>query len=177
MSRIGYYRYKTIRNSNTDLTVTLFINDVPVKTKTLLFVDSCTSEKTLKYLNKDGQYRFFTFNQFFELSDKPELIGELQNFEQGLQETKSSTSVIGYRNSKQYLLTNDLVSKEVLQIFSEIHTSPRVFMYIGDYTSFLDTDYIEVIVKGDGLIRPRKNNFVQVNLTVEIKNQNTIALA
>lgn len=177
MSEIGYYRYKVAMesiNSRTD--INLMVDGDLVATKYLIFHPFCNEGKVLKYLNKNGQYRFFPFNKFFELRDSPQLIGTFENFEQGLIETKSNTSVVGFKNTKIYSLSNDNVSRQELEIFSDIHTSPRVYLYKGDYTSFLDSDYIEVTIKGDPLIRPRKNNYVSVNLTVEIENQNTISL-
>lgn len=177
MSEIGYYRFKTIINNLTDNNeVKLFINEEYVATKYLIYQPFCDGGKVIKYLNKNGQFRFFSFNKFFELKDIPELIGTYDNFETGLQINRSSNSVVGYRNSKEYSLINEFVSLQELEIFSDIYTSPKVYLYNGDYTSFLESDYIEVKVRGDNLIRPRKNNYVTVGLIVTLDNQNTISL-
>lgn len=177
MSELGYYRFKTILNNSTDNNeVNFFVNEDLAATKYLIYQPFCPGGKVIRYLNKNGQFRFFSFNKFYELKDNPELIGTYDNFEKGLQITRSSNSVVGYRNTKEYSFINEFVSLQELEIFSDIYTSPKVYLYNGDYTSFLESDYIEVKVRGDNLIRPRKNNFVQVGLIVTLDNQNTISL-
>ena len=61
-------------------------------------------------------------------------------------------------------------------MLSDIFVSPRVFLYIGDGSTSLDTDYIEVTVKGDGLIRDRKNKFSRVDLTVTLPQTYAITM-
>ena len=60
------------------------------------------------------------------------------------------------------------VSAEELLILSDIYVSPRVFLYIGENNSDLATDYIEVTVRGDNIIRNRKNKFTRIDLQVTL---------
>jgi len=57
MSKIGYYRYKNVFNSNTELG--LYVNGELESIKNVYVRDWCEGNILLKYINKNGQYRFF----------------------------------------------------------------------------------------------------------------------
>ena len=63
MSKIGYYKYKTICPANGESKeVKFYFNGLLEKTCTVKGREFCNEFKILKYLDKDGQYRFYPFN-------------------------------------------------------------------------------------------------------------------
>jgi hypothetical protein len=80
MSQIGYYRYKFSDVIEGEQYVELYINGSKKKTCTVIGLPVCTGFKILKYLNKDGQYLFYPFNQYWQQQDAPKLIGKTNIF-------------------------------------------------------------------------------------------------
>ena len=62
MSEIGYYRYKTVAAA--ERVVNFTVNFVNVASKTIIPLTFCTGDLRLKYLDKDGQYRFQPFEKY-----------------------------------------------------------------------------------------------------------------
>jgi hypothetical protein len=65
MSEIGYYRYKTLADS--EKTVNWTVNFINVASKNIIPVDYCNDDLIVKYLDKNGQYRFYPFNRYYEM--------------------------------------------------------------------------------------------------------------
>lgn len=167
MSSIGYYRYKVAPAIDTN--VDFYINAVKVCTKTLVVRDYCEGMKLIKFLNSEGQFRFFNFNEYWESSDKPKQIGSVNKIITSLLTSQSSLDNIGYKNKRTISVVADNVTQEELTILSDLWTSPRVFLYIGDTTSYDDSDWLQVTIKSkDGLNRIRKGGAIDLAATIEL---------
>lgn len=167
MSQIGYYRYKVSDSLKGESTVQFFINGSVAKTCTIIARDFCNNFKYLKYLNSKGQYRFFPFNDKWQVQDKPALIGKVNIFVTSILDSQSDKKNIGYTNERKLTLTAETVSLDELEKLQDIFTSPRVYMYVGNGTD-LTKDWILVSVSGDGISRPKKNQFKKFVLEITL---------
>jgi len=163
MSSVGYYRYKTTAD---ELKIINFSKDgVLAGTKTVSPIDICEGFRILKYLDSNGQYRFYPFNKYWESKDKPTLLGKSSKIIESILNSQSSESNIGYKNDRTISLVAESVSQDQLTLLSEIYTSSRVYLYIGT-TEDEAKDWLEVDIKGDNLNRLRKRKFTKVSIDV-----------
>lgn len=169
----GLYKYKT--NVTTAKTVVFtqpayFITS----TATIIPIDDCADGKELKWIDRNGMIRFFPFNQFFEISDTPELIGEIQNFVTNIQTAGGAMRAVGYTTKRIYNLTATDADADMLEVLAEIYSSPSVWLRVG--ANDTAADWLQVRVKGDGLIKRRKNVRGRVDIQVEVPMINNITL-
>ena len=177
MTSIGYYRYKTNSLPLGESTISLINNSSTiVASKTVKIYNRCTDDKILKFLDRNGQYRFYNFNNRWQQRHQADQIGSINKFVTSLINDRSDKKNIGYKDERVLLLVAESVSSDELDILSDIYVSPRVFLYIGDGTTSLEKDYIQVEVKGDGIIRNRKNKFSRVDLEVTLPKTYTITM-
>lgn len=163
MSEIGYYRYKIKPSQSVD--VKFNVNFQLASTKSIVVKEVCDGFKLLKYIDKDGQYRFYPFNKYWESSDKPKLIGKSSKIIESVLNAQSSESNIGYKNDRTVSLVAESVGQDELTLLSYIYTSPRVYLYIGTTTDEAK-DWLEVEIKGDNINKLRKRKFTKVNIDV-----------
>jgi hypothetical protein len=166
MSSVGYYRYKFSDVSEGSQEVTFYKNGALAKTCTIIGKSFCTGFKLLKYLDKDGQYRFFPFNNFWQQSNKPKLIGSVNNFVTSIVDSQTSKKNIGYKNDRTLTMTSENVSLDELEKLEDIYFSPRVYLYTGNGSNDRLQDWVLVSVSGDGIGRPKKNQFKKVVINV-----------
>ena len=121
----GYYRLK-IDDLTEDTTYTLLIDSVPEATKDVIVKPTCDEDLLVKYLDKNGQYRFYIFNKYYEIKDSPNLIGKVNKFITDILDSQSNSENIGYRNERTWSLVADDVSDDELEKLSDIYTSPQV---------------------------------------------------
>ena len=175
MSTIGYYRYKTKIGTETR-TIQFFVNGVLAGTKVLEPVELCLGGKVLKYLDTEGQYRFFSFTPFWGASDNPQQIGTTNKFITNLFTDQTNTQSVGARNERSLNLTAH-VSEAQLEILKSIYASPRIYLYIGENNSDLDSDWLEVqITGGDKTVRRRKAKTGSINLTIKLPEHFSIRM-
>lgn len=162
MSKIGYYRYKTTVTDGR--VVKLYIDGVEAGAATLKALDYCNGYRTLKYLDNKGQYRFFTFTNFYESNDNPKQIGTTNEFITSIRNDQTNSKNLGYKNTRTLSLSAE-VDSDQLDVLSSIYTSPRVYLYIGNGTSDIKSDWIELdSIKGDNINRRRKQRTGLVNI-------------
>ena len=157
MSIIGYYRYKTIAVA--ERVVNFTVNFVNVASKTIKPLTFCSGDLRLKYLDKDGQYRFQPFEKYYETRDNPELIGTTNKFITNILNDQSNKLMVGYNNSRTMDISAD-VPTEQLEKLQDIYTSPRVYLYIGSNNSDTAADWLlldEVRANVSIVRRPRAN--------------------
>ena len=177
MSSIGYYRYKLDNLSEGTSTLSFYVNGALVVTHSIITKPYCTGEKLIKYLDKNGQYRFYPFNKYFEERIDAKLIGKSNEFITSILTAQASEKNIGYKSTKTLSLIATGVSSDELVMLSELYDSPRVYLYIGDGTSDEAKDWLLVtIVKNDGLVKRRKANFGQFSIDVELPEHYTISM-
>lgn len=176
-SLIGYYRYK-LDNVGEGVTKTIqFKNGANVlATKTIKGQSFCTGQKLLKFLCKDGQYRFYPFNSYFETRDNPQLIGKTNELITSILSAQTNSKNIGYKNERTMDLVSDELNESQLLIFSDIYTSPRVYLHIGSTGDALQ-DWLEVeIVNSDNIVQRRKMKFGTIAVTIKLPENFTVKM-
>lgn len=166
MSQVGYYRYKVSDAIEGEQTVKFFKNGALLKTCTIVAKKFCLNYRLVKYLDSTGQYRFFPFNNRWQQTDKPNLIGKVNKFVTSILDSQSDTANIGYKNERRISLVAEQVSLEELEKLQDIFVSPRVYLYVGSHGMDRVQDWIQVSITSDGISRPRKANFKKVTIEV-----------
>lgn len=174
MSKIGLYRYK-LENA-TNQVVTLFVNGLAAATHTVIAKPVCTGYRQLKFIDRNGQYRFYPFLSEYNISDKPKEIGSTNEFISSLLTSQSDTKSIGSTNSRTLILRAQNVSSAELEILSDIYTSPRIYLYVGSGLTDDPQDWILVTATGDGINRRDKRKFGKVEIVVTLPSFNTVNL-
>jgi hypothetical protein len=172
MSKIGFYRYKF--ETATTQTVTLFVNGTAAATHSVVAKDVCTGYKQLKFLDRNGQYRFYPFVAEYGIKDTPKEIGEVNEYVASLLTSQSDKKSIGYNNERSLTLRAANVSAEELDLLSDVYSSPRVYLYVGTGSTDDAKDWVLVSVKGDGIGRREKRKFGRVELQIILPKHNTI---
>lgn len=174
MSEIGYYRYKTTADAEKE--IVFGVNGVNAGSKTVVPVDGCPDDQIIKYLDKNGQYRFWSFNRFYRTSDSPDLIGQVNKFVTDIQNDQSARQNVGYRSERKIDLYSE-ATREQLEKLSDLYTSPRVYLYIGSNNSDTTADWLEVTAEAfEGIVRPSKKNLINFNITVTLPEQYNITM-
>jgi hypothetical protein len=174
MSEIGYYRYKTIADAVK--TISWIVNSSYVASKEVIPVQACEGSLILKYLDSNGQYRFYPFNKFYRTFDVPESIGKTNKFITNILNDQTSKQNIGFRNERKISLVADVPDAE-LEKLTDIYTSPRVYLYIGSGSSDAASDWLEVSQEiPDAIVRRRKRNSGKIEINLTLPKHFTIAM-
>lgn len=174
MSRIGFYRYKLDNATSQD--VTLYVNGVVSKVKKVVAKEVCTGYKLLKFLDRNGQYRFYPFAAEHGIKDTPKQIGEVNEIITSLLTSQSDKKNVGYTNDRTMTLRAAGVSASELEILSDIYTSPRVFLFVGTGSTDDMKDWVQVTAKGDNINKREKRNFGRVEITITLPKHNVITM-
>lgn len=174
MSEVGYYRYKTTADVQKD--VTFGKNGVLSGTKTVIPFDSCSEDIRIKYLDKNGQYRYYAFNRYYRTSDAPEKIGSVTKFITNIQSDQSESQNIGYRNKRKIEISQDVPVLHLEKLI-DLYSSPRVYYYIGSNNSDTPADWLEVEIEVlDPIVRPRKKAVARVDITMTLPNNYCVTM-
>lgn len=175
-NRLGFYRYKLASVAAKGNTVKFKLNGVVDKTCTILPITTCTGKRILKYLNRDGQYRFYPFLSYYEESDKPKEIGKVSNIITSILNSKSDTRSVGYKSDRILNLKSEPIPTDQLELLKDIYTSPRVYLYIGT-TNDTEDDWILVDVKaGKSIRKEAKAKFTTLDLEVTLPETYSITM-
>jgi hypothetical protein len=172
MSKIGFYRYK-IENA-TNQVVTLYVNNIASHIKRIVTKDVCGGFRQLKWIDRNGQYRFYAFNSEHGIKNQPKLIGEKNEFIASLLTSQSDSKAVGYSNDRTITLTASQVGAAELELLSDIYISPRVYYYVGNGSTDEQKDWILVTVAGDAIVRRPKLNFGKVDITIKLPKHYTV---
>jgi len=162
--RVGYYRYKISDLQPGVHTYTWYVNDVVAGTAKVIVRDMCDEYKYIKFLDSNGFYRFFTFNDRWEEKDSPSKIGSTNNLITSLKDSLSNSYNVGYKNDRSLTLTAHNVSEEELNVISDMYTSPRVYLNVGPDKE----DWVLVTLSGDGIGRRKMNKFGKISITITL---------
>lgn len=174
MSEIGFYRYKTIVSGNR--TVNFVVNYQIAASKDIVALNECPGFVILKYLDRYGQYRFYAFNKYYRIFDNPSQIGTTNKFITNILTDKSDKQNVGYRNERKIELTAEATDEQLLKL-ADIYTSPRVYYYIGQNNSDLNSDWIEVqVIANDNVVKRRKQTTGRIDLIVTLPENYTITM-
>lgn len=168
MSDIGYYRYKIALVSTSGNTVTFKVGGVDTKVCTVRPLILCDGKRILKYLNKNGQYRFYAFSNYYEELEQPREIGTVANMITSILNSKAANKSVGYKSERTLNLKSEPVSTDDLELLRDIYTSPRVYLYVGSGTD-TESDWVLVTVKANRSIRKEaKVKFSQIDIEVTL---------
>lgn len=174
MSKIGYYRYKKEGLAKGVTNITFYVNYLPFVTHKIITRETCTGWKQLKWLDQNGQYRFFAFLDLYLVKDNPKPIGQTSNFITSLVDSQTNAISLGQSNERTLTLRAINVTALEREILSSIFTSPKVFLYTGDFSKDEKSDYVEVSVKGDNVVRFEKSKPSKIDITVTLPKHYTI---
>lgn len=167
MSAIGYHRYKVDNLTAGEYSYPFYKNGNLLVTHTVIVkAQECTEDKFIKYLDRNGQYRFFPFNSYFEKRDKPNLLGKANKVITSILDSQTNQQNVGYKNERTITLTTDAVSQDELEILSDVFTSPRVYLHIGEGNADEEKDWLEVTISGDGIVRRKKMEYGKFQIDV-----------
>jgi hypothetical protein len=166
MSNIGYYRYKLDNLTEGTTQIPLYKNGNIAITNTVIILPFCENDKLIKYLDKNGQYRFFAFNRYYEQKDDPKLLGKANKLITSILNSQSNKKNVGYKNERTISMVADDVTDAQLEYLSDLWTSPRVYLHLATDSSDEANDWLEVEIKGDNISRRRKN--ISGKITVDI---------
>jgi hypothetical protein len=160
--------YRILVNATTDKIFIIKNGSEILSTYIVKAIPYCEWATSLKYLDKNGFYRFFPFNKYFEGKTNPKLIGNINSFATSLL-SEGETRNVGYKSDYVISLVAENVTREQLSLLSDIYTSPRVYIKLYDNWVLCD-------IKGDNITHTRKN--ISRNITIEatIKDINTITM-
>lgn len=177
MSQVGYYRYKIDNYLEGTYEINIYKNGNVGATHTLIIKKRCSTEKLIKYLDHNGQFRFYPFNSRYETTNKPQLIGKASKFITSILTSQSSQSNIGYKNERVLSLVADNVSNDELEYLQDIWDSPRVYLYKGENTSDELKDWLEVtVVGGDNISKRRKLENGKINIDIQLPEWYSITM-
>lgn len=177
MSEIGYYRYKVIPKTAGSTAVKLYVNGSLASTATIVARGFAADFRILKYLDPSGRYRFFAFNNRWQLKDKPTAKGEVTNFITSILSSQTAAKQIGYKNERTLTLAASTVSADELDKLCDIFTSPRVYLYVGNGSNDRAQDWVLVTVSGDGIGRRKSASFGKVTIDVKLPEYYAITTA
>ena len=173
MAEIGYYRIKLDTLPVGLNEVSFYKNGNLAVTHIVDVKPKCENNITLKYLDRNGQYRFYSFNSRYETSNKPTLIGKTNKFVTSILNDQSDTVNLGYKNKRVLSLVADNVSSAELVYLQDIITTPRIYLHTGTGDSL--SNWIEVTrVGGDNVSKQRKLEFAKFSIEIELPNWYTV---
>jgi hypothetical protein len=129
VTKAGLYRAKRKITTIGASTMAVGTSGSEDKTITIECLPDCSTGLYLKFLDSNnGYYKHWLFNRHYGLEGASEDIGEVLN--PAINLTMPSRKAIGKRSTKQYILTADNITSEMLTYLNPIGTSPRVYVYI-----------------------------------------------
>lgn len=171
----GFIRYKfdNLAIGEHTISATILGNTY---SKTVRIKSFCTGDLYLKYLDKNGQYRFLGLNRFYEKKDSPKLIGSTNNTINELLTAQANKKNVGYTNERIITGFADSIESDEIDKVKEIYTSPRVYLYIGPSTDELK-DWVQVTVKErSNLLKKKKGNIYSIELEITLPETYTIRM-
>lgn len=165
----GFYREKMLLTQNTTITR-------GGKAKAVEVLPYCDGDVILKYLDRNGMYRFYKFSRFYRREIKPELIGSVENFFGSLSTAQGYKKNIGYRSQEELTVKAVAVPARHMESLKDIYTSPRIYMHIGVLGDDNASDWVLVDIESDGMIKHNRRQFNDIELTILPPANNEITM-
>jgi len=162
--KAGYYRYKISDLTPGTYTYNWYVNGNLAGTSCVIVRDHCEESKYLKFIDTNGFYKFFSFNERWQQTDIPTQIGVTNNLITSLKDAQSNVNNIGYKTNRTMTLVAENVSEDELNIIGDIFTSPSVYLQVGPDKE----DWVLVTLVGDGISRRKRNEFGKITLTITL---------
>jgi hypothetical protein len=173
MSAIGYYRYKISPVGTEPTSVTFYKDAVLLVTHNIQPVETCGNWRQLKWLDKNGQYRFFPFIEMVRTELKPSASIELSPFIESLFD-QSKLKTTGKSSTKTLQLRATNVTKDQLSLLAELNESPCIYLYVGDKITDTIYDWIQVTCECDNFSEIEKHRNVTFNVKITFIDNYTI---
>ena len=165
----GFYREKMLLTQNTTITRA-------GKSKKVEVLPHCEGDVILKYIDRNGMYRFYKFSRFYRREIEPELIGSIENIFGSLSTAQGYKKNIGYRSQDELTVKAVAVPAHHMEALKDIYTSPRVYMHIGALGDDNASNWVLVDVEGDGMIKHNRRQFNDIELTILPPANNEITM-
>lgn len=173
MASIGLYRYKIAKASAGKYPVFFRRNGVVEATQCITFKPFCSGGKILKYMDRNGMYRFYPFNEFYTVNNSRDRIGRIDRPFTSLQGSQGLTNSVGHKLEQKLTLIAYDVTQDELTILQDLFTSPFVYLYNGT-TGDAAKDWLLVEVTGNQEARLRKQASTRLEVTVTMPQQFTV---
>jgi hypothetical protein len=135
--------------------------------------DFCDGQKLIKYMDRNGMFRFYAFNKNFQERINTVELGRTSKLITSILTDQSDSLSIGKDMSKFIDLTNDVTASDLL-LLEDLFCSPLIYMYIGSGTDTA-ADWINMkIADGEMITRIRKGNMTKVAFTLEYPKQYSV---
>lgn len=128
---------------------------------TVKAVAKCTNDIKLRYIDRNGQYRFMLMSSFYKAEIRPESIGDIDLYVVSLKDSASNTQRIGYKNKDTLTMRSHLLDADEITLLKDLYNS-------NDVTIYLNSKWVSVTIKGDNIYRYQKKDALDIILTVEL---------
>lgn len=146
------------------------------KEKKIKVLPYCEGDIILKYLDRNGMYRFYRFTKNYERTVDTKEIGAIEHSFASLSTGQGYQKSIGNKSADKIKARAEKVPVEDLNILKDIYTSPRVYFHLGAVGHDNLSDWVLVKVKGDGIAKLPKRNFIDVEIEIELPANNEITM-
>ena len=136
----------------------------------------CEGDIILKYLDRNGMYRFYRFTKNYERTVDADEIGSVEHTFTSLSTGQGYQKSIGNKSVDKIKARAENVPVEDLNILKDLYTSPRVYFHLGEAGTDNLSNWVLVKVKGDGIAKLPKRNFVNVEIEIELPANNEITM-
>lgn len=136
----------------------------------------CEGDIILKYLDRNGMYRFYRFTKNYERTVDTDEIGSVEHTFTSLSTGQGYQKSIGNKSVDKIKARAEKVPVEDLNILKDLYTSPRVYFHLGEAGTDNLSNWVLVKVKGDGIAKLPKRNFVNVEIEIELPANNEITM-
>ena len=136
----------------------------------------CEGDIILKYLDRNGMYRFYRFTKNYERTVDTDEIGSVEHTFTSLSTGQGYQKSIGNKSVDKIKARAEEVPVEDLNILKDLYTSPRVYFHLGEAGPDSLSNWVLVKVKGDGITKLPKRNFVNVEIEIELPANNEITM-
>lgn len=136
----------------------------------------CEGDIILKYLDRNGMYRFYRFTKNYERTVDADEIGSVEHTFTSLSTGQGYQKSIGNKSVDKIKARAEKVPAEDLNILKDLYTSPRVYFHLGEAGTDNLSNWVLVKVKGDGIAKLPKRNFINVEIEIELPANNEITM-
>ena len=173
MASIGLYRYKIAKASAGKYPVFFRRNGVVEATQCVTFKPFCSGGKILKYMDRNGMYRSYPFNEYYTVNNSRDRIGRIDRPFTSLRASQGLTNSVGHKLEQKLTLIAYDVTQDELTILQDLFTSPFVYLFNGT-TGDAAKDWLLVEVTGNQEARLRKQASTRLEVTVTMPRQFTV---
>jgi hypothetical protein len=165
---VGFVRKKIQPTTEGITTESIYIDGVE-KPHNVKVRQWCTGDQLIKYLDNNGQYRFFPFTKYYQRRSNPDPIGTISEIVLSLADDPGDTREIGYKNKNILTLSQSQLNSTEKALLEDLYNSKEVYLLVG-------AKYVRVIVRGDNISRLPKANFSDLIIQVELPQSYNVAL-